>query len=303
MVRIKLSSVLISLIVLFWALSTGAVAQNSTLRGTVKDMAGIPLIGVNVIEKGTTNGTVTDESGNFSINVPANATIVFTYIGFSAQEVVWDGASAMNVVMHEDAELLDEVVVIGYGTVRKSDLTGAVSSIKGKELTTYTVPDPMMALQGKVPGVSISQNTGDPSGDYSIRIRGINSIKGDNSPLFIIDGIPASTSSINTYDIESIEVLKDASASAIYGLAGKRVVLITTKKGTDENPTVSYNFEYGQQSQIKKLDLMNLQEWARFYNEYLINANILTENRFLTRISPLWGEGTDWQSLMFKMHR
>ena len=301
MVRSKLSSVFTSLIVLFWALSTGAAAQNSTLRGTVKDITGTPLIGVNVIQKGTTNGTVTDVDGNFSINVPANATIVFTYIGFSAQEVVRDGASAMNVVMHEDAELLDEVVVIGYGTVRKSDLTGAVSSIKGKELTTYTVPDPMMALQGKVPGVSISQNTGDPSGDYSIRIRGINSIKGDNSPLFIIDGIPASTSSINTYDIESIEVLKDASASAIYGSRGANgVVLITTKKGTDENPTVSYNFEYGQQSQIKKLDLMNLQEWARFYNEYLINANILTEKPFSDQDIAAMGEGTDWQSLMFK---
>ena len=140
MVRSKLSSVFISLIVLFWALSAGAAAQNSTLRGTVKDITGTPLIGVNVIQKGTTNGTVTDVDGNFSINVPANAAIVFTYIGFSAQEVVWDGASAMNVVMHEDAELLDEVVVVGYGIQKKVNLTGSIAIVDAESLENRPLP-------------------------------------------------------------------------------------------------------------------------------------------------------------------
>ncbi len=301
MSRIKLSSALISLIVLFLALSTGAMAQSSTLRGTVKDVTDTPLIGVNVVQKGTTIGTVTDANGNFSIKVPANAVIVFTYIGFTEQEVVWDGTSAMNVVMHEDVEHLDEIVVIGYGSVRKRDLTGSVSSIKGEELTAFTVTDPIISLQGRIPGVAIAQNTGDPAGDYSIRIRGINSIKGDNSPLFIIDGIPASTSSINTYDIESLEVLKDASATAIYGSRGANgVVLITTKKGKEGKAQVSYNYEYGKQSQIKKLDLMNAQEWARFYNEYLVNAKILPEAPFSDSDIAKMGEGTDWQALMFR---
>lgn len=284
-----------------FALSTRAVAQNSVLRGTVKDVDGTPLIGVNVIEKGTTNGTVTDVGGNFSIDVPTSSTLVFTYIGFASKEEIRNGRNFIDITLSEDAELLDEIVVIGYGTVRKRDLTGAVSSIKGEELTTFTVTDPIMSLQGRIPGVAIAQNTGDPAGDYSIRIRGINSIKGDNSPLFIIDGIPASTSSINTYDIESLEVLKDASATAIYGSRGANgVVLITTKKGTAGKTKVSYNFEYGQQSQIKKLDLMDAQEWASFYNEYLVNANILPEPPFSKQVIASMGKGTDWQEIMFR---
>ncbi len=301
MVRIKFSSVFVSLVLFLLVLSTGAIAQNGTLKGTVKDVNDTPLIGVNVIQKGTSTGTVTDEYGNFSIKVPNNAVMVFTYIGFTEQEVAWDGVSSMNVVMHEDVEHLDEIVVIGYGTVKKRDLTGSVSSIKGEELTAFTVTDPILSLQGRIPGVAIAQNTGDPAGDYSIRIRGINSIKGDNSPLFIIDGIPASTSSINTYDIESLEVLKDASATAIYGSRGANgVVLITTKKGKEGKAQVSYNYEYGQQSQIKKLDLMNAQEWARFYNEYLVNAKILPEAPFSDDEISKMGEGTDWQALMFR---
>jgi TonB-linked SusC/RagA family outer membrane protein len=299
--RIRLLGIVICLVLFSFMFPKLLLAQGSVLKGTIRDVNDIPLTGVNVVEKGTTNGTISDIDGNFSLNVPANSTIVFTYIGFSEQEVVWNGRSVLNIVLHEDTELLDEVVVIGYGTVKKRDLTGAVSSIKGDELTSITVTDPALSLQGRIPGVSIAQNTGDPAGDYTIRIRGINSIKGDNSPLFIIDGIPASTTSINTYDIESLEVLKDASATAIYGSRGANgVVLITTKKGKEGKAKVKYNFEYGQQSQIKKLDLMDAQEWAKFYNEYLVNTGTLPEPQFSEQEIAKMGKGTDWQKLMFR---
>ena len=204
MVRSKLSSVFISLIVLFWALSAGAAAQNSTLRGTVKDITGTPLIGVNVIQKGTTNGTVTDVDGNFSINVPANAAIVFTYIGFSAQEVVWDGASAMNVVMHEDAELLDEVVVVGYGIQKKVNLTGSIAIVDAESLENRPLTNSSQALQG-VNGVYVNQTGGNPGKDEAtIRIRGIGTIGGGSklSPLVIVDGVESSLRDINPNDIE-----------------------------------------------------------------------------------------------------
>mgnify|MGYP002241354967 CR=1 FL=1 len=246
------------------------------LTGTILDGMGEPVIGANVLVKGTTNGVVTDLNGKFSLQVKPNDILQISYIGYNSQEVAVKGQHTLNITLKEDVESLDEVVVVGYGTMKKKDLTGSVSSVKADELTAFTVANPVQALQGRVPGVVLSQNTGDPSGDYSIRIRGVNSIKGDNSPLYIIDGIPASTASINTYDIESMEILKDASATAIYGSRGANgVVMITTKKGKSGKAKVSYDFEYGFQKQIKKLDLMDAQEWARFYNEYLVNAEIL----------------------------
>ncbi|KAF5056218.1 TonB-dependent Receptor Plug Domain protein [anaerobic digester metagenome] len=248
MVRSKLSSVFISLIVLFWALSAGAAAQNSTLKGTVKDITGTPLIGVNVIQKGTTNGTVTDVDGNFSINVPANATIVFTYIGFSAQEVVWDGASAMNVVMHEDAELLDEVVVVGYGTQKKVNLTGAVDNMSESRLASLHVNTMGEALQGQLPGVYVSTADGKPGRFSSFNIRGTTSINGGD-PLIVIDGVPQSSNSLNNLspnDIEDISILKDAASATIYGArASFGVILITTKTGKKGKSKVEYNNYFG----------------------------------------------------------
>ena len=225
------------------------------LTGTILDGMGEPVIGANVLVKGTTNGVVTDLNGKFSLQVKPNDILQISYIGYNSQEVAVKGQHTLNITLKEDVESLDEVVVVGYGTMKKKDLTGSVSSVKADELTAFTVANPVQALQGRVPGVVLSQNTGDPSGDYSIRIRGVNSIKGDNSPLYIIDGIPASTASINTYDIESMEILKDASATAIYGSRGANgVVMITTKKGKSGKAKVSYDFEYGFQKQIKKLD-------------------------------------------------
>ena len=281
--------------------TTVAYAQH-TVSGVVKDTSGEPIVGANVVEKGTTNGSITDADGKFSFTVTkSNTTLVVSFIGYESTDYLYKGEKDVTIVLKEDSQDLDEIVVVGYGTMKKKDLTGAVSTVKAEELTAFTVSNPVQALQGRVPGVVLSQNTGDPSGDYSIRIRGVNSIKGDNSPLYIIDGIPASTSSINTYDIESMEILKDASATAIYGSRGANgVVLITTKKGKSGKVKVSYDFEYGIQQQIKKLDLMDAQEWARFYNEYLVNANVLTEAPFSEADIAAMGKGLDWQEEGFQ---
>ena len=275
--------------------------KSYALTGNIVDGKGEPIIGANVVLKGSATGVVTDVDGNFSMNVSEKDVLMISYIGYNSQEIPVKGQKSLNIVMKENVESLDEIVVIGYGTMKKKDLTGSVSAIKADEITAFTVSNPIQALQGRVPGVVLSQNTGDPSGDYSIRIRGVNSIKGDNSPLYIIDGIPASTSSINTYDIESMEILKDASATAIYGSRGANgVVLITTKKGKTGKTTVSYDFEYGFQKQIKKLDLMDAQEWARFYNEYLVNADILSEAPFSETDIAAMGKGVDWQNEVFQ---
>ena len=224
----------IGLSLFFLLLSMGAAAQNGTLEGTVKDVTGSPLIGVNVIQKGTTNGTVTDIDGNFSIRVPENAVMVFTYIGFSAQEITWDGVSAMDVIMHEDVELLDEIVVVGYGTQKKRDVIGSISTISSEDLIKATSAASFdAALQGLAPGLMVSNESGIPGSPVQIKVRGINSISSGTNPLWIVDGIPiASTnlgssfngessqnvmSMINPADIESIQVLKDAAATSIYG--------------------------------------------------------------------------------------
>lgn len=217
------------------------------------------------------------------------------FIGNSAHAQVKD---SLNQNVKE--KTIDEVVVIGYGTQKKSDLTGSVSKVKAKDLTAIVVPDPVLALQGRVSGVQISQNSGAPDGDFTIRVRGTNSIKGNNNPLYIVDGIPFDMYSINSNDIESIEILKDASATAIYGSRGSNgVILVTTKKGKSGRTKINYNFDSGYQFQIKTLDLMNAQEWARFYNEYLVNANILKAPAFTEEQLSQMGKGTDWQKLMF----
>ena len=164
-------------------LSTRAVAQNVTLEGAVTDVAGIPLIGVNVIQKGTSNGTVTDIDGNFSIQVPGDAVMVFTYIGFSAQEVAWDGVSAMNVIMHEDVGLLDEIVVVGYGTQKKRDVIGSISTISSEDLIKATSAASFdAALQGLAPGLMVSNESGLPGSPVQIKVRGVNSISSGTNP-------------------------------------------------------------------------------------------------------------------------
>ncbi|MCE6991437.1 TonB-dependent receptor [Dyadobacter sp. CY323] len=278
-----------------------AKAQARIVRGKVTDgRDNTPLPGVTVREQGGSSGSLTDVDGGYSIPVAGeNAVLVFSFVGMNKKEEPVGSRTTIDVALTADDRSLDELVVIGYGVVKKRDLTGSVSSVKGSDLTAYTVPDPIMGLQGRTPGVQISQNTGAPDGDFSVRIRGINSIKGNNAPLYVVDGIPFSNYTVNTYDIESIEILKDASATAIYGSRGANgVVIITTKRGKSGKTNISYNFDYGIQSQLKKLDLMNAQEWGNFYNEYLVNSNTLDQPAFTDAQIAAMGKGTDWQDLM-----
>ena len=270
-----------------------------TVTVSIKDVVG-PLAGANVSVKGTKNGANTDSNGKVTLaNVPANSTLVISYMGYKTQEISVSVGTSFEVVLEEDTNMLDELVVIGYGTVRKRDLTGSVSSVKSKELTAFTVSNPIQALQGRVPGVTITTNNGAPTGNFSIRVRGSNSIRGDNGPLYIIDGMPANVSSVNSYDIESVEVLKDASATAIYGSRGANgVILITTKSGRTGKTNVQYNFEYGIQTLRKKMDMMNAKEYMEFYNIQQMNDKGVAY--FTDAQIAAAGKGYDWQDAVYR---
>src|SRR5690606_20239531 len=271
------------------------------VEGVVVDEAGVPLIGVNVLVEGTNQGTATDIDGRFVLeDVDDNATLIFSYVGYQTQEVALNSRSNLTVTMVEDLQTLDEVVVVGYGTVKKSDLTGSVAQIKSSEINSFPTTNIMQALSGRASGVQVIQNTGAPGGGISLRIRGTNSIQGGNEPLYVIDGFPFSGSptNLNGSDIESIEVLKDASATAIYGSRGANgVVLITTKKGSAGARKISFESSYGSQSLRKKLDLLNGTEYATL-------CNIQAEN---DRVNPYFthgemagvGRGRDWQDFVF----
>ena len=231
-----------------------------------------PLPGVNVVLKGNTSvGTITDIDGNFSLSVPSDAVLTISYIGFVTQDVPVNGQTALNISLAEDNETLDEVVVIGYGTARKSDLTGSLSSVSSDSYENQNVTRIDEALQGRAAGIQISNTVGAPGGDVRIRIRGANSVLGDNSPLFVIDGfVGADFNLLNPNDIQSIEVLKDASSTAIYGSRGANgVVLVTTKSGNkDGKVTVSYQGSVSISNQIKKYDMLSAGDYATIVNEY-----------------------------------
>ena len=264
----------------------GAMAQNIQISGVVKDVVGDPLIGVSVLVKGGTKGTSTDYNGFYTISAPADGTLVFSYVGMDTQEVKIGGSKKLDVTMTENGNYIDEVVVIGYGTVKKRDLTGSVSSVKSDDLNLAVAPSVAHALQGKAAGLVISQNSAQPGGGLDIRVRGEGSINGSKTPLYVVDGFPiteleqpsttnermvAGTQSvlnfINPADIESIEVLKDASATAIYGSrAANGVVLITTKRGKEGRTVVSYSGSYSIQQYTDNYDVYNLKEWMNAMN-------------------------------------
>lgn len=242
------------------------------IEGNVKDHSGAPVIGATVMVKGTTTGTITDFDGNFSIDAEEGALLEFSYIGYQSQQLKAKSGSLMSVVLSEDTELLDEVVVVGYGVQKKSDLTGSVGSVKAKDIQKMPVASVDQALQGRVSGVQITTANGAPGASTTIRIRGGNSINAGNEPLYVIDGIigGGDLSTINPQDIASIEILKDASSTAIYGSRGANgVVLITTKRGEGVDGTqVSYNGYYGIQTPVKMLDMLSGPEAAAYQNEY-----------------------------------
>lgn len=238
---------------------TNITQQTRKVTGSVKDVMGEPLLGVNVVEQGTTNGTITDLDGNFVLEVSQNSTLIFSYIGYLSQSIAAT-SNTLNVVLREDAQALDEVVVVGYGTQAKKDITGSVAVVDTKELLASSGSSATQQLQGKAAGVYIG-SSGAPGSQTMVRIRGVNSVN-DNGPLYVIDGVSTRNqdlSSINPNDIESMQVLKDASSAAIYGAqAANGVILITTKKGTNTGqPKLTYDGYFGMQKTGKKYDVLN----------------------------------------------
>ncbi|WP_294083054.1 SusC/RagA family TonB-linked outer membrane protein [Proteiniphilum sp. UBA5384] len=241
------------------------IQQVSVLSGRVTDIQNEPLIGVNIVEKGTSNGTVTDIDGRYSLSVPADVVIVFSYIGYTTRETPRNGRNLIDIVLNEDSELLEEVVVVGYGTQRKINLTGAVASLDGNTLSDRSGYSVSQMIQGKVPGLTITPTSGRPGAGSGINIRGVNSINKGN-PLVIVDGIEGDLETINANDIESISVLKDASASAIYGArAAFGVILVTTKAGETGKTQIKYNGQFGWSKNTTSTDY----ETRGYYSVYL----------------------------------
>jgi len=283
--------------------SAAAFGQNTTFEvsGTVSSSdSGETLPGVNILIKGTTTGSVTDMDGRFTIVVPsANTVLVISSIGYTPQEITVGNRSSIDIVMDPDITSLSEVVVVGYGTQERAKVTGAISSVTAEDLTQLAVPDLASALQGRAPGVNIT-NTGSPGTGPLVRIRGIGTV-GNNDPLYVIDGVPAGgLNQLNNHDIESIEILKDASAAAIYGSrAANGVILVTTKKGKMGLPQVSVNSYVGVQTAWRQLDLLNREQYLAFGRELLTNNNDAIPQRF-SDLGAFANVDTDWQGEMFR---
>ena len=276
--KLFLSFVLLSVSMLMYA--------QTEIKGTVVDTKGETIIGATVMEKGTSNGTITDFDGNFTIKVKEGAILVFTYIGYQTAEL--PAQQDMKVTMKDDAEVLQEVVVTGYTTQRKADLTGAISTVSVDEMAKQNENNPMKALQGRVPGMNITAD-GNPSGAATVRIRGVGTLN-DNDPLYIIDGVPtkAGMHELNGNDIESIQVLKDAASASIYGSrAANGVIIITTKKGKDGKVKVNFDGSIAASFYTNKIETMNASEWGRAYWQASVNDGLNPSNNNL-------GYNYDW---------
>ena len=299
------------IVLLFLLLSVPLVAlsQEVKVSGIVQDNSGATLPGVNIAVEGTMRGVITDVNGNYSIEVPGDGVLVFNFVGFKQQKVFVDNRTQINVVLEEDVQSLNEIVVVGYGQMKRSDLTGSVVSVSSDAIEKSVSTSIDQVLQGRAAGVQVQQNSGMPGGSSSIRIRGINSLNALNEPIFVIDGvvIDASTgsgsenalSSINPADIVSMDVLKDASATAIYGSrAANGVIIITTKRGKSGEARVSYDGYLGMQEMPKKLELLNLREYAEHKNARTLAGIVMPDDNFVR--ADLLGEGTDWQNELFQ---
>lgn len=275
-------------------------STTKNVSGIVKDERGEPVIGANVVVKGTTNGTVTDMNGRYSLSVPEGSTLQISYIGYNTQEVKVGSGNVVNVSLREDSEALDEVVVIGYGTVKKSDLTGAVGSVQMKDVSQVGITSADRALQGQIAGVQVNARTGQPGESMMIRVRGSNSLAGGNEPLYVIDGMPVEkmNSDINPEDILSMEVLKDASSTAIYGSRGANgVVMITTKRGRTGDTVLEYNGYVGISSLRKKLDLLGKDDYIAMVNEVSQNDG---NGIAITPEQAASLPNNDWQDLAYQ---
>lgn len=274
-------------------------AQQITVQGVVKDQTGETVIGASVMEKGATNGTITGMDGDFSLNMSPNGTLVVSFVGYKTQEIQVKGQKQLQVVLSEDTEMLDEVVVIGYGTMKKSDLTGAVSSIGNKDIKDSPVSNLGQAIQGKISGVQIV-DAGKPGDNVSIKIRGLGSIN-NCDPLVVIDGVPTDLglSSLNMADVERLDVLKDASATAIYGSRGANgVVMITTKRGTEGKGKLAVSANYSFQNATNVPSLLNAAQYAELSNDMMVNSG-RNPNPEWANPSEL-GAGTDWMDELLR---
>ncbi|WP_016777463.1 SusC/RagA family TonB-linked outer membrane protein [Anaerophaga thermohalophila] len=281
------------LLAAIFCFSATLLGQERLINGTVVSTDGEPLPGVSIAIKGTTTGTITDIDGNFQLEAEPSDVLQFSFIGFENLEVTVGDKTTLNIEMEESTVALDEVVAIGYGRAKKSDLTSSITSVKGEEMKTMTVGNPVEALQGKAPGVQITAGSGHPGASPKVLIRGFTSLNLSTDPLYVVDGVPmgSNLNFLNTNEIESIEVLKDASASAIYGSrASNGVVLITTTRGEEGKTQFSVDMSYGFQVFDKPYDMANATEYAQIMNRSLQNAGL--DERFPDPASL--GEGTDW---------
>lgn len=303
------------LLPLWLMLLAGVVQAQVTVRGTVNSSGdGLSLPGVTVLVKGTTTGVATDGDGRYSISAPnANSVLVFSFIGFKSQEILVGNQSTIDITMEEDMSSLDEVVVVGYGTMKKRDMSSAQVSVNSESIERTVNTTVEQALQGRAAGVYVTQNTGAPGGGISVNIRGVNSISGTNQPLYVIDGVQiqpetvsyGATSStnpmagLNPSDIESMEVLQGPSATAIYGSRGTNgVIMITTKRGKSGQTKISYNYLYSLQDKPDELDVMSLNQYATMTNEIREITGGDPPAAFLD--PSLLGTGTNWQDALFK---
>jgi len=300
------------LLFLFFLFPVLAFAQSSKVSGVVTDESGETLPGVSVTIPGTSLGTISDFDGNYQIDVPTNGKLSFSYIGYLTQTVDVGSRTTLNVTLKEDSKTLDEVVVVGYGTMKKSDLTGAVTSVSSDAIAKSVPTSIDQALQGRAAGVQVQQNSGMPGSSTSIRIRGVSSLSASNEPIYVIDGViidggsssgndtnTNALATINPADIVSMDILKDASATAIYGSrAANGVIMITTKRGKKGDASINYNGYVGWQQIPSMLDVLNLQQYATHRN-VLADYNFINANNNFVR-PDLLGPGTNWQEELFR---
>ncbi|MDR7372022.1 TonB-dependent receptor [Flavobacterium aquidurense] len=295
-------------------MSNQVSAQNVTLEGTVKDAAGMSLPGVNVLEKGTKNGTSTDFDGKYKLKLSnPKAVVTFSFLGFKTKEVSIAGKTKVDVSLLEDANNLNEVVVVGYGTTKKSDLTGAVSTISGADLKKVPVANVAEALTGRIAGVQVTSAEGSPDADIKIRVRGGGSLTQDASPLIIVDGFPVnSMNDISSSDIDSMTVLKDAASTAIYGSRGANgVIIITTKRGKDGKVAVNFNMFYGMKTMANQIDVLSPEDYTKWQYEYALlsqtGTKVASDPTSYTKYFGNWQDhdmykglkGDDWQKQIF----
>lgn len=285
----------LGLVMLLCLIPLWAFSQSVVIRGIVKDARGETVIGASVLEKGTTNGTITDFDGNFELQVDSKSTLVISFVGFKTQEIPVNGKTSFNIELKEDTEVLNEVVVIGYGSARKSDVTGSIASVGGDKLREVPATNITYALQNRVAGVDMSQTSSKPGASMQIRIRGTRSLNASNDPLIVLDGIPfmGNISDINPNDIKSMDILKDASSTAIYGSRGANgVILITTIKGAQGSPAkFSYNSYVGLKKVFSKYPMMNGEQFAAMREYAGKYENSLDESNDVD---------TDWQDLIYR---